>query len=256
VFGIVKAELLKLFRRKGFLLLFVIVLLPFFYSICTLMGVSYITNLITLKIGFFNFCVQMMNISCELLIFPVFIALCAIQTQRGEIDNRSIRFYLQRVDKRSSVYLAKHIVIVISILLIFLLLLITCLICYYAVLSHQTKADLLQGIGAYGGLTEMALLVSMFLYFTTIAFIGFSISTTFSAEVATGITALVIVLLACIKEVPVLQILSPTYYIQQLSSSDGNFSTGQCVLSVLLLTISVCLFAYRIGCQKFARSDI
>ena len=256
MFGIVKAEMLKSFRRKGFFLLLAIAFLPVLYLICTFAEVSYIIDLIDTENGFFNFFVQNVKLSCELLLFPVMIALSAIHIQRGEIDSRSIRFYLQRVGKRSSIYFAKHIAIVISILLVCLLLFISCWMCFCVIRSHQSGVDMLDCSGTNGNFLEVALLISLLSYLTMIVFIAFTISTIFNVEVATGVIVLIIVLLACIKEIPILQLLSPIFYMQQLSSNTGIFTTGQSALIAFVLTIFTCPAAYRIGCRKFSKYDI
>ena len=253
MFGIVKAETLKLWRRKEFWCCLLIMLLPLFYFMCYTADFSYVINLIPIKQDALYLFSHMIWLSCEILIFPLFLALCAIHAHRGEMDNRSIRFYLQRVEKRSYIYIGKHFSIIASEIAITVGLLFVCIAGQQ--LIELSSLSVQAGNTVY--LQEVLLVAASLMYLTSIVFVSFAISTVFSIEVSTGIMILAIVLITIIKEIPLMQVLSPMYYLNQLSGEQINgLTVGQSILGVGILSLAICIVSYKIGVHRFARIDI
>jgi len=254
--GIMRAEFIKLMKRKDFYMLASMVFLPILYSVGAAANSSVITYQAEELLTAFGFFSNMLLFAYMVFIYFIMSAISAMRSLRGEMENGSIKLYIQRTEKRKSVYFSKHMSLITVLIAVFTLLFCVSIICYYSFLVTMRK-DIASASFCNSShiASELAWVFAILLFFVMMVFFSFMVSTFLKTGATIGINILTLVFFMYLKEFPVVQYLSPAFYIGNLIDMSeapvwNNF------FPVLILTLGVCIVTYYIGQRKFIRSDI
>lgn len=254
--GLIKSECVKLQRRKDFLFLATMLILPIFYAISIATHSSIVTYEGSERTTCFGFYSAMYIFGYMLMIYFIILSMTSIRSLRGEIENKSIKLYLQRVSNRKNLYLSKHIASISLFMMINIMFFIVSVICYYGLVIHRSDIAMMDFFDNRLLYEQVATVLSIFLYFIFMIFYSFMVSAYLKTGMAFGTIFLTIVVFSYLKEFPYLKYLSPVFYIQQLIDAKSTEMVDQLLLWMLLLILVMCLISYNIGKNKFERSDI
>ena len=136
---ITKIELKKLFQRKDSWLMFTILLVPILYSVGLASNSDVITYTGAGNITAIGFASAMFQMSQSMFIFNVILSAIVGRSLASEIENKSIRLYVNRIGVRKLIYGGKELALLIFSVFIDILLVLTSIAFYYAVLIHNPK---------------------------------------------------------------------------------------------------------------------
>ena len=134
---ITKIELKKLFQRKDSWLMFTILLVPILYSVGLASNSDVITYTGAGNITAIGFASAMFQMSQSMFIFNVILSAIVGRSLASEIENKSIRLYVNRIGVRKLIYGGKELALLIFSVFIDILLVLTSIAFYYAVLIHN-----------------------------------------------------------------------------------------------------------------------
>ena len=105
---ITKIELKKLFQRKDSWLMFTVLLVPILYSVGLAANSEVITYTGTGNITAIGFASAMFQMSQSMFIFNVILSAIIGRSLASEIENKSIRLYINRIGIRKLIYEGKE----------------------------------------------------------------------------------------------------------------------------------------------------
>ena len=146
---ITKIELKKLFQRKDSWLMFTILLVPILYSVGLASNSDVITYTGAGNITAIGFASAMFQMSQSMFIFNVILSAIVGRSLASEIENKSIRLYVNRIGVRKLIYGGKELALLIFSVFIDILLVLTSIAFYYAVLIHNPKVASLSNLKQY-----------------------------------------------------------------------------------------------------------
>ena len=136
---ITKIELKKLFQRKDSWLMFTILLVPILYSVGLASNSDVITYTGAGNITALGFASAMFQMSQSMFIFNVILSAIVGRSLASEIENKSIRLYINRIGIRKLIYGGKELALLIFSVFIDFLFILTSIVFYYAVLVRNPK---------------------------------------------------------------------------------------------------------------------
>ena len=110
---ITKIELKKLFQRKDSWLMFTVLLVPILYSVGLAANSEVITYTGTGNITAIGFASAMFQMSQSMFIFNVILSAIIGRSLASEIENKSIRLYINRIGIRKLIYEGKELALLI-----------------------------------------------------------------------------------------------------------------------------------------------
>ena len=254
-------ELFKLIKRKDTLLLFVGIVIPLFYSI----GFALHSNLLyvnsNLKSSAASFMAMQCITSSMTCIFHLIAGLYTARCYSTEIENGSILLYVPRLQNRYAQYRAKLLSLFTVVILSQIIIMAVTMLCYYLILV-PTRPDLVSGL--LGGPTIVgattALLLAGILSYLTSIIIVMSLNSYIKMIPSFVAFAGIIFVWQFIQNIPVLQFISPFYYITQI----GNLAEGQLTKLPLLVLLFACILCFvfyviiftLLGIKKFKKRDL
>lgn len=231
-----KIEILKLLKRKDILILASMLIIPIFYSVGAFLELSLITYNSSNKEYALKFVVSMFEFVYLISIYMFILSICSAQSLAGEISNKSILYYMQRVNDRKKIYKAKKIALITIFSTICILFVLLTIVLFYLFLIHRKDI----AIPIFFIQEELIYLIIRFLiiylfYITIISYCLF-LSSFLKKNHVVIMSALSIVICMYLQYIPILKYLSPTYYITEISNVtqyDGN------ILNIVVMSILV-----------------
>jgi hypothetical protein len=252
--GMIKAELIKQFRRKDILILSIMCILPIFYGIGAATHSSVIYYEGSQKSTFFDFWAQMANFTHMLIVFYFASAMSAVHSLRGEAENRSLQLYTQRLVDRKRLYWAKVLVSEFLVTVVYVLLGLICLASYYLFVIKRTDIATTQVFSIDTLMPDVALLLAIFFMYMTMVSIAYVLSIFFKSAIALGMTAGAFVLFSYIAQFPYLKYLSPVYYISKLANA--VFKWKFLLMSEVGICLAVIGITMVIGLKAIQRMEL
>ena len=235
---LVKIELIKIIKHKDFLLMVSMLFIPIMYSIGLAMNSKSFTYVGGQKVSGLAFASEMYTFVYMCFIYFIILSVCVIRSLRGEIENKSIQLYTQRINNRKKIYLAKNTAYLILAVITTLIFIITSIICFY--LFTIRRADIL------------AILLCFIFTVNISLFLG-AYKKSFQAM---GIFIFVWLAFMYLKEFSYVKYFVPIYYVEKIVNSDVGKCEWKC-LGVLLMLVSIySVFGIILGKKKFEKSDI
>ncbi len=255
--NLLKIEIKKMLKRKDFLIFSTMLFIPILYSVGVAFNSSVITYEANTKTYALDFCNSMFIFVYMVFIYFIFLSLTSIKSLRGEIENKSIRLYTQRINDRKKIYFYKNISCVVLLTIVCILFIIISLVLYYLFVTKRTDIATFEFIK----INELGYIIMSFLsiYFFFIISIFYSLMLSMYVKSNLANVIYILTFIACmyIKEFPYIQYLVPSYYIQSLTSilkySSNSINTFYILCGI---TFIYCIICYLLGRNKFEKSDI
>ncbi|GAS84947.1 unknown protein [Paenibacillus amylolyticus] len=256
--NICNIELRKLMYRKDMWIMLTMLAIPALYSIGISLNSSVIVFTGEEKEYGMSFFVNMFSFVNAVYIYYFILSLVSVRSLGGEIENKSILLYTQRINNRPKMYFAKVSSLILAFFVICLAFLIVTLVMYY--LFAVQREDLVTR-----QLLKSEELTGLFLFFLCIVLvyiftITFSVmlSVYFKTNTAVIIFSIVLIAFMFVSEFPTIQYLSITYYISRFGELDLT-QTSEAVKLFLanaaLVAVYSTIFSV-LGIRKFERRDL
>lgn len=251
LFGI---EFYKIIKRKDFWLLNTMIIIPIFYAVGAAAHSSIITYEGSQKTYGLKYIVDMYSFIYMVFIYFFLLAMSVIRSLRGELENKSIRLYTQRINNRKKIYLSKNIAMIAAFSGVTVLFALISLLAYYLLVVQRTDIAETSFIHSKELGYLFANFLGIYLFFIWSIFYSFMLSAYLKSGTALGIYTLTIVAGMYIKEFPYVKYLSPAYYTQKLM--DTSQGAGQTLGLMAAVILIYCLFFFFTGRNKLEKSDI
>ncbi|CAH2713688.1 hypothetical protein BACCIP111895_00842 [Neobacillus rhizosphaerae] len=248
----------KIIKRKEILALFSMLAIPMLYSLGAYFNSSIIVfNSDTKEYGF-SFLVNMIVFVKMLFIYFLITALFAAKSLGGEIENRSILLYTQRITDRAKIYKAKIAGLYSVVALITVFFMIFSIVMYYLFTVKREDIATAQFIkpDEFLGLLYVSIGIVL-LYFLVISF-SMMLSTFLKSNTAIIIFCVVFIAFTFLGKFPVVKYISFEYYLNGLMSITPTDHT-QLTINFILYTLLVggfIVICNIIGIRSFSRRDL
>ena len=250
---ITKIELKKLFQRKDSWLMFTILLVPILYSVGLASNSDVITYTGAGNITAIGFTSAMFQMSQSMFIFNVILSAIIGRSLASEIENKSIRLYINRIGIRKLIYWGKELSLLLFSVFIDILLVLTSIIFYYTVLIHNPKVA--SGIFYDSNVgMEIAQIICNCMFWLITIFLVMLMATRLKTLVCVGEYMILYIIMNLLSYINGIKYLSPLHYIATLSSNNPQviFST----MLFILYTICVGIVFTHIGIRKIEKMDL
>ena len=232
---ITKIELKKLFQRKDSWLMFTILL----------------------NITAIGFASAMFQMSQSMFIFNVILSAIVGRSLASEIENKSIRLYVNRIGIRKLIYGGKELALLIFSIFIDILLVITSIAFYYAVLIHNPKVASGIFYDSNVGMEIMQIVCNCIFWLTTIFLVIFLVmlmATKLKTLVCVGVYMILYIIMNLMSYIDGIKYLSPLHYIVAASSNNSQFMFSTILFSIYAICVGI-LFTH-IGIRKIEKMDL
>lgn len=253
---LVKIELFKIVKHNDFLLMISMLFIPIMYSVGLALKLKSFTYIGEQKVSGLAFVAEMYTFVYMCFIYFIILSVCVIRSLKGEIENKSIRLYVQRINDRKKIYLAKIIAYFILTVNTAVIFIITSIICFY--LFTIRRADIAvpefcrNGELLYYSVNILAVLLC-FIFTVNLSFFLSAYKKSFQAM---GIFIFIWLAFMYLKEFSYVKYFVPIYYVEKIVNSE----VGKCewkYLGILFMIVSVySAMSIILGQKKFEKSDI
>ncbi|MGN4123733.1 ABC transporter permease subunit [Lysinibacillus parviboronicapiens] len=253
-----KIEWKKIIKRRELIAFFTMIAIPLLYSLGAYFESSIIVFNSDEKEYAGSFVVNMLIFGKMLFIYFLIAALFATKSLGGEIENRSILLYTQRIPNRAKIYRAKLISMYSAIISIIIFYSIISLILYYVFVLHREDIATKQFLRADEFLNLLYIGVGItFLYLFVISF-SMMLSTFLKSNTATILFCLLFIIFTFIAEFPGLKYISFEYYLGELIEMNftSSFELTKVFLIYVTLILVMTIASNRIGIHLFKRRDL
>lgn len=201
-------------------------------------------------IGFAN---AMFQMSQSMFIFNVILSAIIGRSLASEIENKSIRLYINRVGVRKLIYLGKELSLLLFSIFIDILLVLTSIIFYYAVLIHNPKVA--SGIlyDSNAGM-EIAQIICNCMFWLITIYLVMLIATKLKTLVCVGTYMILYIIMNLMSYMDGIKYLSPLHYIVAVSSNTLQFTFSTMIFS--LYTICMGILFTHIGIRRIEKMDL
>lgn len=253
---LVKIECYKMIKRKDFYIMMSMIFIPILYAVGLAMNIGSITYVGKEKISGLSFATEMYVFVYMCFIYFVILSVCVIRSLKGEIENKSIQLYVQRIQNRKKLYLAKNMAYTILVIGNALLFLCISIVCFYLFLTSRSDIAVLElfrrGELSYCFIKMIGIVLS-FLF--TLNFSMF-LSTYRRSFEAMGIFVFVWLASMYLKEFYMIQYFVPIYHLEKILNSNIENLQWNNFFMMLFLVCLYSLVSIMLGCKKFEKSDI
>lgn len=220
---ITKIELKKLFQRKDSWLMFTVLLVPILYSVGLAANSEVITYTGAGNITAIGFASAMFQMSQSMFIFNVILSAIIGRSLASEIENKSIRLYINRIGIRKLIYGGKELALLIFSVFIDILLVLTSIVFYYAVLVHNPKVA--SGIFYDSNVgMEVAQIICNCIFWLITIFLVMLMATRLKTLVCVGVYMILYIIMNLMSYIDVIKYLSPLHYIGVASSNSSQIA--------------------------------
>ncbi|MDQ0175921.1 hypothetical protein [Bacillus chungangensis] len=251
-------EIRKLLRRKDVWIMLTMLGIPSLYSIGVFFNSSVVVFSGDEKEYAFSFFVNMFNFVNMIFIYFFILSLIAARTLGGEIENKSILLYTQRMNDRKKIYKAKVLSTIAIFTLMCVVFFIVSILMFYLFAIHREDIISSEFIIKDELLTLLLWFLSMyFIYLFTICF-STMLSSFFKTNTAVIIFSIVFIIFIFISKFPAVKYFSFQYYVSELGEID--FADTSKALPLFLANLGlVSIYSFIcnfIGIKQFERRDL
>lgn len=250
---ITKIELKKLFQRKDSWLMFTILLVPILYSVGLASNSDVITYTGAGNITAIGFASAMFQMSQSMFIFNVILSAIVGRSLASEIENKSIRLYVNRIGVRKLIYGGKELALLIFSVFTDILLVLTSIAFYYAVLIHNPKVASGIFYDSNVGMEIVQIVCNCIFWLITI-FLVMLMATKLKTLVCVGVYMILYIIMNLMSYIDEIKYLSPLHYIVAASSNNSQFMFSTILFSIYAICVGI-LFTH-IGIRKIEKMDL
>lgn len=253
---LLKVEIEKLLKRKDIWLLLTMNFIPLMYGIGMASHSGNITYEGIGKASGLSFLGDMTVFVYMLFIYVLVIATGLIRSFKGEIENGSIKLYLQRTNSRSKLFWAKLLSYSIVIISSFVIFALVCIVSYYSFLISRT--DIAMKVFFIDG-QILSILLGIFAIISFYIFSGITallISLYFKVYTSIGLFTIISISLMYLKEFDFIKTVIPIYYLNRIIEDMGMGKDYLASLAFFLLIAVLSGVMLVVGKRRFERSDI
>lgn len=247
-------EFYKIVKRRDFILLNTMIIIPIFYAIGAATHSSIVTYEGTDKTYGLKYFVDMYSFIYMIFIYFFLLAMSVIRSLRGELENRSIQLYTQRINNRKKIYLSKNLAMVAAFSGVTVLFALISVLVYYILVIQRTDIAEIRFIRLDELGYMLANFLGVYLFFVWSIFYSFMLSAYLKSGSALGIYTLTIVAGMYLKEFPYVKYLSPAFYTQNIMDTAQGATKTLGLMAVVILIY--CLVFFFVGRNKLEKSDI
>lgn len=253
---LVRIELYKIIKRKDFWLMLSMIFIPIMYAVGLASNSQSFSYEGADKVTAIGYASEMMVFVYMCFIYFVILSVCVVRSLKGEIENKSLLLYSQRINNRKKIYFSKMIAFVLLLLVITAIFILVSLVCYKTFLIH--RPDIASGmIYQSKELVQTGcILFSIFLCFVFTISVALALSSWLKSFQAMGVYIFLWLGLMYIKEFSVVKYLAPVHYVEKIIASTKNSYSVQQLVYLTMLVVAVSVICTIAGCRKFVRRDL
>lgn len=253
---LVRIELTKIVKRKDFLLMISMIFIPIMYSIGLAMNSKSFTYVGKQKVYGLSFASEMYTFVYMCFIYFVILSVCVVRSLKGEIENKSIQLYAQRVNNRKRLYLAKNIAYVALVVGNAFAFIIISIACFYLFLIRRTDIAVSHLFKRGEILYCFVNITAILLCFVFTVNISLFLSAYRKSFEAMGIFVFIWLAFMYLKEFSYIQYFVPIYYVEKIVNSDIRKCDWKSLLILLILVFVYSVISIVLGWKKFEKSDL
>lgn len=249
-----RVELRKLFRRKDTWLLLSILLVPALYSIGSATNSSVITYAGHGNVDALQYADQILFSAHSMFIFYVMAAIVTSRSFASEIEDKSIILYIPRIHNRRALYMAKLAALFSITLAVLLLCVVATGSFYYLFLVRRPDIANGQMWKSSAFLNSIFSIISVFFLFLFTESAVAVLAMYFKSITSIIIFMILLVALNLVAAVPAAQLLSPWYYVSNISS--GATGSASVMTANVLYTTTILTMLAAVGSHLFKKKDL
>jgi ABC-type transport system involved in multi-copper enzyme maturation permease subunit len=255
---IYKIEILKLIKRKDIWIIMTMLGIPMLYSIGVYAHSSVITYNGEGKEYALSFITNMFRFVYMVFIYIFLISLSTSKSLAGEIEDKSILLYTQRINNRKRIYIQKGLSLISAFSLISILFYITSLAMFY--LFAVKRTDIISSV--FFRKEELFMLISSFisiyLYYVFTINLSLMLSTFMKQNNVLITYSILFIVLTYLQQFPYVKYLSPGYYISKISEigSGDTLGISKILIPCIIIHLIYSLIFNLIGIKKFQERDL
>ncbi len=254
--NLIRIELFKIVKRKDFWLMLSMIFLPIMYAVGLSNNAESFSYEGTERVSALGYASEMMVFVYMCFIYFIILSVCVIRSLKGEIENKSILLYVQRVKNRKDIYSSKFIAYILLLLVITVLFIMTSIIFYKSLLVQ--RQDVASGLLLQSGelVSISCTIISIILCFIFTISVALFLSAWLKSFQAMGVFIFLWLGLMYVKEFTVVNYLAPIHYVELIINTENNSVAIRQSVYLMLLVCVVSLLCYELGYRKFVRSDL
>lgn len=250
---ICRTELYKLYKRKDTWLFLTVILVPILYAVGIAGGSEIVSYSGNGNITAVNFMSAMFQIAQSMFIFNIILVAVTSRTLGTEIEDKSLRIYLNKVGDRKKIYIEKVKALIIYVGVISLLLIAVGLFCYYFILNGRTP--IVNG-ALYDKriLIELIQIITICLFWIVTIFITMILSIKYRLVVCLGIYMIGYIGMNLLSYTKLFKYISPLYYINNFATME-KVVWNQLLIGMIYFFLIAFITTYY-GIMMFKSKDI
>ena len=171
----------------------------------------------------------------------------------SEIENKSIRLYINQIGIRKLIYGGKELALLIFSVFIDILLVLTSIVFYYAVLVHNPNVAI--GIFYDSNVSmEVAQIICNCMFWLITIFLVMLMATRLKTLVCVGVYMILYIIMNLMSYIDGIKYLSPLHYIVVTSSNSSQIALSTMIF--LLYSICAGILFTHIGIRKIEKMDL
>ncbi len=171
----------------------------------------------------------------------------------SEIENKSIRLYINQIGIRKLIYGGKELALLIFSVFIDILLVLTSIVFYYAVLVHNPNVA--SGIFYDSNVSmEVAQIICNCMFWLITIFLVMLMATRLKTLVCVGVYMILYIIMNLMSYIDGIKYLSPLHYIVVTSSNSSQIALSTMIF--LLYSICAGILFTHIGIRKIEKMDL
>lgn len=248
-----KTELYKLYKRKDTWIFLAVLLVPILYSVGIASGSEIVSYSGNGNITAINYISAMFQMAQSMFIFNIILVAITSKTLGTEIEDKSLRIYLNKVGDRKKIYIEKVKALSVYVGIISVLLVVTGLLCYYFIMNGKTQ--IVNGI-LYDErvLIEVIQIMTIYLFWVITFFFTMMLSIKYRLVVCLGIYMIGYIGMNLLSYTKVFKYFSPLYYINIITMME-KVAWDQILIGVIYFFSIAFLTTYS-GIRAFRNKDI
>lgn len=253
---LVRIELYKIIKRKDFWLMLSMIFIPIMYAVglaSNSKAFSYEGKDMVTALGYAS---EMMVFVYMCFIYFVILSVCVIRSLKGEIENKSLLLYAQRINNRQKIYFSKWAAFTILLKVVTALFVVVSVVCYKVFLIQRQDIASGQLFQSDEVVHVLCVLLSILLCFIFTVSVALALSSWFKSFQAMGIYIFLWLGLMYVKEFSGVKYLAPIHYVEKVIESSTDSNSLQQLLFLAILVCAVSVICGVVGCGKFIRSDL
>ena len=243
-----RTELYKLYKRKDTWIFLAVILVPILYSVGIASGSEIVSYSGNGNITAINFISAMFQMAQSMFIFNIILVAITSRTLGTEIEDKSLRIYLNKVGDRKKIYIEKVKALSMYAGVISVLLVVVGLFCYYFIMNGKTP--IVNGALYDERISiEIIQIITIYLFWVLTIFITMMLSIKYRLVVCLGYIGMNL-----LSYTKVFKYFSPLYYINTFTMME-KVAWNQILIGVIYFSIIVVFTTYS-GIRVFRNKDI